>query len=103
MNDRPYFFIRFSDEYKERCQESIVLSNPIIIRDVFIGDSTYYKTISTANPADILLFDLPEYIGFAVNEGLVPTIKETFELPFIYSPEQFIDSIALEQHEYEQA
>ena len=101
LTDKPYFFIRFSDAYKEKCQEDIVLNNPIIINDPFIGDSTYYKTISTTNSADILLFDLPEYIGFAVNEELVPKIKENFELPFIYSPEEFIDSILLEQREYE--
>ena len=97
LTDKPYFFIRFSVPYKEDCQESIILDSPFTIKDAFTGESTYYRQISTTHSADILIFDLPEYIGFAVNEELVPKIKETFELPFIYSPQQAIDSVLLEQ------
>ena len=95
LTDKKFYLMRIPDEALDKYENCIEYEEPVGVPRQIGGEDIYYKQIYTHLDLKILPFYTVEcqYEGLAIDESLVAEIKETFEMPTVFSPQEWIEII----------
>lgn len=90
LTDKTFYCIRVFDATALKHREMIKLEKPISVGNVF--EEQLYENVYTESQQSIFMPHLPYYPGLMVTEELENIIRQTFDVPTLYSAHQWIES-----------